>query len=165
MSILKIEPHERYTLQGMINYIRDEEDHSNQIIYYNTCYADYENPALSMFLIKQLNNKGTGVQYKQITLSLTEDESIIENQPQFISVVKQTAYLLAEYTNCQVAFAVHANTPNLHAHFIINSVRFTDGYKLQLNYGDLNCLKEEISKRLMYYGFSPIITRKIQRKI
>lgn len=79
---------------------------------------------MDMLLIKKLYNKTGGLQYKQIILSLEEAESIEKNWAGFIAVSEEAARAIAYITGCQVAYAVHSNTDNLHTHFVVNSVRF-----------------------------------------
>lgn len=65
MAIFKIEPHEQYTLKGMLDYISDAIVHDNQILFTDALYAINTNPLYDMMIIKLL--KGI---YKQITLQL-----------------------------------------------------------------------------------------------
>lgn len=155
MSILKVEAHERYTLNGILSYIVDQEQHNNSVLYADAIYAARQNVLTDMLVTKQLFNKITGVEFKQLTLSLNSYES--DRQTQFINLSLQAAYQLANYTKCQIAFAVHANTDNLHTHFIVNSVSFVDGHKMQLNWKDLDALKGSINGLLISYGFSTIL--------
>ena len=87
MAIFKIEPHEQYTLKGMLNYISDATIHDNQILFTDVLYAINTNPLYDMMLTKLLNCKTVGVQYKQITLSLNEEES--DRQTDFIAYAKK----------------------------------------------------------------------------
>lgn len=74
----------------------------------------------------------------QVILSLAEAKiSGREDTMRFQQAVKDISYLLFRQYQCQIAYAIHSNTDNLHAHFIINSVRYVDGYKLQIGKDDL----------------------------
>ena len=157
MAIFKIEPHEQYTLKGMLDYISDAKVHDNQILYADALYASNINPLYLMILTKILYFKTSGVQYKQITLSLNEEES--EQQTDFICLCQEAAWLLCNYTNCQLAYAVHGNTDNLHTHFILNSVSYLDGHKLHLGWQDTAYLKSKINDLLQKYKFSLIVNK------
>lgn len=103
------------------------------------------------------NNLG-GNEYVQVILSLAEAEiSSQEDIMRFQQAVKDVSYMLFSQYQCQVAYAIHSNTDNLHAHFIINSVRYVDGYKLQIGKGELYRLKASIRDILYSYGFSRIL--------
>ena len=110
-----------------------------------------------MMIIKLLNCKTAGVQYKQITLSLNEEES--ERQTDFICLCQEAAWLLYNYTHCQIAYAVHGNTDNLHTHFILNSVSYLDGHKLHLGWQDTAYMKSKINALLRRYVFSLIVSK------
>lgn len=159
MAIFKIEPHEQYTLKGMLDYISDANAHDNQILYTNALYTSNKYPLCGMMLIKILYYKTNGVQYKQITLSLNEEES--ERQTDFICLCQEAAWLLCNYTHCQLAYTIHGNTDNLHIHFILNSVSYLDGHKLHLDWQDTASLKSKINELLQRYGFSLIISDKL----
>ena len=64
--------------------------------------------------------------------------------------------MLFDRYKCQIAYAVHGNTDNLHAHYVLNSVRYVDGYKLQIGPAELCQLKDKISEILDVYGFKEI---------
>ena len=52
MAIFKIEPHEQYTLKGMLDYISDATVHDNQILFTDALYAINTNPLYDMMIIK-----------------------------------------------------------------------------------------------------------------
>lgn len=157
MSILKIEKGQRYTLSGMINYISDEATHNGDVLAEGGVYVSNDNPLIDMELVKMLHRKKGGLQYKQIILSLEDTESEEENYGVFIDIAEQSAKAIADIIGCQVVYAVHGNTDNLHVHFIVNSVRFSDGYKLQINRDTTSLMKNTISGILEQYGFSLVL--------
>jgi hypothetical protein len=156
MAIFKIEKNEQYTLLGILQYIVDMERHQGRVEFYSTCGADSRNPLCDMMLVKLLCNKTGGTQYKQAMLSLTDSESTDENIDVFNLLVWHVARYICQYTQCQVAFAVHSNTDNLHAHFIINSVRLDNGYKIQIGWRDLFQMKKGINDFLEAFRFKLI---------
>lgn len=132
MAILKIETGQRYTVAGMVNYIGSESVHDHSVLAEGGVYISKIDPAMDMILIKMLYNKTGGLLYKQIVLSLDDEESDKKYEEIFIKASEQSAKIIADTTGCQVTYAVHGNTDNLHTHFIINSVRFSDGKKYKL---------------------------------
>ena len=156
MAILKIEKHERYTLNGMIEYLRDTKIHEGKVYYFGSIYASPNNPLIDMMNIKMLWNQVGGRQYRHIVLSLPEEESCAEYYNAFLSVSWYAANFIARYFGCQVVFAIHANTDNIHTHFVLNSVRFTDGKKIQISKIDTVKLKEMINKNLNEFGFNDV---------
>lgn len=156
MAILKIEKHEQYTLNGMIEYLRDTKIHGEQVCYFGSIYASPNKPLIDMMNVKMLWNKVGGTQYRQIVLSLTEDESCVEYYNAFISVSWNVAMAIANYFKCQVVFAIHTNTDNIHTHFVLNSVCFTDGKKIQISKNDTEKLKAMINEFLNEFGFKNV---------
>ncbi len=156
MAILKIEKHEQYTLNGMIEYLRDTKIHGEQVCYFGSVYGSSNNPLIDMMNIKMLWNQVGGRQYRHIVLSLPEEESCTEYYNAFLSVSWNAAIFIARYFECQVVFAIHANTDNIHTHFVLNSVCFTDGKKIQISKIDTIKLKEMINKFLNEFGFNDV---------
>lgn len=163
MSILKIEKHERYTLNGMIEYLRDTKIHEGKVYYFGSIYASPNNPLIDMMNIKMLWNQVRGRQYRQIVLSLTKDESRTEYYGAFLRASWNAASLIAQYFNCQVVFAIHANTDNIHTHFVLNSVNFRDGKKIQISKDDTVKLKEIINRILNEAGLKKVYYYKSNR--
>lgn len=153
MAILKIQKGEQFTLAGMLDYINDNQKHKNGVIYFNSVYASPNNPLRDMSIVKLLENQTEGTQYRQIVLSLPADESGVDNISDFIYISNLVGLELANYFGCQVAYAVHSNTDNLHAHFVLNSVRLKDGKKIQIRHPDTMTIKDSVNKILEAYGF------------
>ena len=82
-----------------------------------------------------------------------------ERQTDFICLCQEVAWMLCNYTHCQIAYAVHGNTDNLHTHFILNSVSYLDGHKLHLGWQDTAYLKGKINALLQRYNFSLIVSK------
>lgn len=157
MAIFKIEAGERYTLEGVLWYIYDDNIHDNKIIYKNAIGASINNPALDMILCQKLYDKMTGVRYKQMELCLSEYETNNVNFSMFVNIVDDIANLIFNKTQCQIVYAIHANTDNLHAHFVVNMVRYIDGKKLKIDYTFTKKLKIGISDIMNIYGLNKIL--------
>ena len=111
-----------------------------------------------VIMVKAAYNKRGGNEYVQIIVSLMEGEIICQDDvARFQSASRAIADMMFNKYCCQIAYAVHGNTDNLHAHFVINSVRYVDGYKLQLGKKELFQLKTIVSDILNQYGFSRLL--------
>ena len=157
MAILKAVNSNRYTLEGVIRYITDVAAHDGKIVFYGTSgILDQYDPIREMMLFKWAYGKMGGLQYRQIILSFTKTET--QNLPSefFVRPVSAIATMLTENLGLQVVFAIHGNTENIHAHYILNSVS-NDGSKLQINKRLLFLLKQEINNILRDYGLGIIL--------
>lgn len=145
------------TLTGMIDYIASNKEHNNLVLDYYAKGADPFRAARDMLNVKKYYNKTGGNEYIQMVLSLEEAEVDDEEDIQrFNMVVRNVADMLFDRYKCQIAYAVHGNTDNLHAHYVLNSVKYVDGYKLQIGPAELCQLKDKISEILDVYGFKEI---------
>lgn len=169
MSIFTVVLGKQYTLRGMIDYIFDEYLHDNSIIAKGYVYTRPDDPVLDMLLTKAIFNKTNGNEYEQLILSfegyeydsddICSDLYKNEHMRRSCSLFAKVAQLIVEHTHAQLVYAVHGNTSNLHAHYIINSVRMDDGRKVQLNKKSLLILKSSINLALQEHGFSTIRSR------
>lgn len=145
------------TLTGMIDYIASNEAHDNLVRDYCAKGVDPFRAARDMLNVKNYYNKMDGNEYVQMVLSLEETEINSESDiMRFKAVVKDTADMLFERYKCQLAYAVHGNTDNFHVHYVLNSVRYIDGYKLQIGPAELYGLKDMINRILEVYEFKSI---------
>lgn len=145
------------TLTGMIDYIASNKEHNNLVLDYYAKGADPFRAARDMLNVKKYYDKTGGNEYIQMVLSLEEAEVDDEEDIQhFNMVVRNVADMLFDRYKCQIAYAVHGNTDNLHAHYVLNSVRYVDGYKLQIGPDELCQLKDLVSGILTLYGFKII---------
>lgn len=109
-----------------------------------------EDIAASMNSVAMHFKKESGVQLRHFVLSFSPEEL---DDP---IIVYQIAYSIATFIGqeYQVIFAVHENTPNLHIHFMFNSISYVDGHryygKKKDYYQLVNFIKELFSD---YYGF------------
>lgn len=156
MAILRIITSEQYTLDGMLKYIIDSEKHIHGIVYYNAIGVDPFFCSRDMLLCKLLYQQLKGVQYKQIILAFTEVETLTIDADYFIKPVIEVAQLIHELTNCQIAYAIHNNTDNIHVHFVVNTVRISDGKKVQINNEVTRILKEKINYIFKKYDLDMI---------
>lgn len=153
----------------MIDYIFDDLGHNELIIDSGYLYVTPFSTLEDMLLTKVIFNNMNGSEYEQIILSLDgyeykieppiEEEYEYEHYRNASSMFREVAHVIFKHTNTQLVYAVHANTYNLHAHYVINSVRKDNGLKIQLNKKALLDLKADINKVLEARGFSRIKSR------
>lgn len=148
MAIIKIKS--TNNMKNLINYIQDDKSHNDEIIYYNAVGVDPAAAARDMQLCKMAYCKTRGSQGKHLIIALSKQEEakiIADNKVE--KVADKIADIIYSNTGCQVAYAVHGNTDNLHIHYALNSVRIADGYKMQMNYKSKYQLEEEIMSALV----------------
>lgn len=103
-----------------------------------------------MQLCKIAYCKTRGSQGKHLIVALSkQEEAKIVAGNNVEKVADKIADIIYSNTGCQVAYAVHGNTDNLHIHYALNSVRIADGYKMQLNYKDKYRLDDNIKSFLL----------------
>ena len=157
MAILVLFNATNRTLNTIINYIADDIEHKGFVLYYNAIGADPYRAARDMLNVKRYYGKLDGNEYIQMVLSLEENEiNNYDDIERFKTVVIKVAYMLFERYKCQIAYAIHGDKDNLHAHYVLNSVRYVDGYKLQIGPKELYLLKETISGIILSYRFNKL---------
>ena len=154
-----------YTVEGVIRYIRgfiNKSGETDNVLYYDGLYLNPEFAARDMLLHKQLCSKEGGSQYKHYVLSLEENElpdnldyGTIEGNSQW-SVFPKVAWAIQKLTQCQIVYAVHTNTDNVHMHIVINSVRLDNYQKLNIDYQLFITMLHTCDDLLDCYGLSKI---------
>lgn len=100
-----------------------------------------------MEVTKRLWGKNSGRTYKHFIQSFAKDENIPPEQAHQIAY--QLAEALPEWADFEVLIATHTDTEYLHTHFIVNSVSYVDGHKLQQSRDELQNMKDQ-SDRLYH---------------
>ena len=99
---------------------------------------------------KELWGKTDGRTYKHYVQSYHEDEEITPEQ------AHKNAIELAEHTKAwkghEVLIATHIDKGHIHTHFIVNSVNYENGHKLQWSKHDLKDLKERCNEQSWEQG-------------
>lgn len=158
MATLTIYSDHRRTLDGIIKYIASNEEHNNAVCYYSANGVDPFRAARDMLDVKNCYGKLNGTEYLQIIVSLGEEEyESPEDLSRFIQAMTALADTMFVRYSCQIAWAIHGNTDNLHAHFILNTVNYMNGSKFQIRKDELYKLKMLVSDILVHYQFSRIL--------
>ena len=121
-----------------IDYVTKEEKTEEKLV--SGLHCEAETAKEEMQATKELWEKTGGRTYKHFVQSYHKDEKITPEQ------AHRNALQLAENTPAwkgfEVLVATHKDKEHIHTHFIVNSVNFEDGHKLQWSSADLQELKE-----------------------
>jgi hypothetical protein len=136
-----------------INYITDWCATRQDLIYGSAVSVldTYE----EMVAVKNVFDKANRSAYRHYILSIEENEKI--QLLRFKNLGIEVCEILSGfYGNYQVLMAVHINTDHLHIHYVINTIDYLTGNRLDLNRGRLEELKYGISKKLYKYQLLPV---------
>jgi hypothetical protein len=131
-----------------LDYVTKEEKTEEKLISGLHCEADTVKD--EMQATKELWGKTGGRTYKHFVQSYHEDEHITPEQ------AHKNAIELAKNTEAwkghEVLIATHIDRGHIHSHFIVNSVNYEDGHKLQWSNQDLKDLKERCNEQSREQG-------------
>lgn len=133
---------------GILDYVTKEEKTEDKLLFGLNCSPKtvYE----EMQVTKELWGKTDGRTYKHFVQSYHEDEHITPEQ------AHKNAVELAKGTKAwkghEVLIATHIDRRHIHTHFIVNSVNFEDGHKLQWSKKDLVDMKERCNEQSRQQG-------------
>ena len=131
-----------------LDYVTKEEKTEEKLVSGLHCEADTVKD--EMQATKELWGKTGGRTYKHFVQSYHEDEHITPEQ------AHKNAIELAKNTEAwkghEVLIATHIDRGHIHSHFIVNSVNYEDGHKLQWSNQDLKYLKERCNEQSREQG-------------
>lgn len=131
-----------------LDYVTKEEKTEDKLVSGLHCEADTVKD--EMQATKELWGKTGGRTYKHFVQSYHEDEHITPEQ------AHKNAIELAKNTEAwkghEVLIATHIDRGHIHSHFIVNSVNYEDGHKLQWSNQDLKDLKERCNEQSREQG-------------
>ena len=131
-----------------IDYVTKEEKTEEKLV--SGLHCEAETAKEEMQATKELWEKTGGRTYKHFVQSYHKDEKITPEQ------AHRNALQLAENTPAwkgfEVLVATHKDKDHIHTHFIVNSVNFEDGHKLQWSSADLRELKERCNAQSQDQG-------------
>lgn len=116
-----------------LDYVTNEKKTEEHLVSGINCQP--ETVKDEMQLTKELWGKTEGRTYKHFTQSWHEDEPITPELAHQIGC--ETAAKISAWSGFEVLIATHTDRSHIHNHFIINSVSFEDGHKLQWSTADL----------------------------
>jgi len=133
----------RASIGQSLDYVTKEEKTEEKLVTGLHCEADTVKE--EMQATKELWGKTGGRTYKHFVQSYHADEQITPEQ------AHKNAIELAKGTEAwkghEVLIATHIDRGHIHSHFIVNSVNFENGYKLQWSKADLQNLKTGATSR------------------
>ncbi len=131
-----------------LDYVTKEEKTEDKLVSGLHCEPDTVKD--EMQATKELWGKTGGRTYKHFVHSYHEDEHITSEQ------AHKNAIELAKGTEAwkghEVLIATHIDRGHIHTHFIVNSVNFEDGHKLQWSKADLQNLKDRCNEQSRQQG-------------
>ena len=131
-----------------LDYVTKEEKTEDKLVSGLHCEPDTVKD--EMQATKELWGKTGGRTYKHFVHSYHEDEHITPEQ------AHKNAIELAKGTEAwkghEVLIATHIDRGHIHTHFIVNSVNFEDGHKLQWSKAELQNLKDRCNEQSRQQG-------------
>ena len=131
-----------------LDYVTKEEKTEDKLVSGLHCEPDTVKD--EMQATKELWGKTGGRTYKHFVQSYHEDEHITPEQ------AHKNAVELAKGTEAwkghEVLIATHIDRGHIHSHFIVNSVNYEDGHKLQWSKADLQNLKDRCNEQSREQG-------------
>lgn len=138
----------RASIGQALDYVTKEEKTEEKLVSGLHCEADTVKE--EMQATKELWGKTGGRTYKHFVQSYHADEQITPEQ------AHKNAIELAKNTEAwkghEVLIATHTDRGHIHSHFIVNSVNFENGYKLQWSKADLQNLKDRCNEQSREQG-------------
>ena len=138
----------RASIGQSLDYVTKEEKTEEKLVTGLHCEADTVKE--EMQATKKLWGKTGGRTYKHFVQSYHADEQITPEQ------AHKNAIELAKGTEAwkghEVLIATHIDRGHIHSHFIVNSVNFENGYKLQWSKADLQNLKDRCNEQSRQQG-------------
>lgn len=152
-DVKKEEDKDLIQLYRKLNYITNRCATTNNLIYGSSVsvvepYEEMEAVTIAF------NNIDLDI-YKHCVLSIEEDEEI--DILDFKDLAIAVGELIGNFNgHFQVLVAVHANTDNLHVHYVVNMTDYLNGKRLDVQGKKLYELKDQISFLLEKWGLKGI---------
>ncbi len=144
MAILKVTKGGK-SLTAAINYV----DKKAALTSGKDCADDRVLAIEEMKITKQVYDKTDGRQYKHYVQSFAPGEISPEKAHQ---IGKEWAE--NNFKGYEVFIGTHVDQKHVHNHFIVNSVSFENGQKIQVSKHDLKCMKKENDRICQREGLS-----------
>lgn len=131
-----------------IDYVTKEEKTEQTLLSGLNCEPDTAKE--EMQATKKLWGKTNGRTYKHFVQSFAPDEKIDPVQAHQLAC--RLAEERSEWKGFEVLIATHKDREHIHTHFIVNSVSFEDGHKLQQSKADLQNMKNYSDRLCLEQG-------------
>lgn len=146
MAIIKV-INNKVGLKKTLNYICKEEKTNNKLVTGINCLT--ENAYEEMMIVKRLFKKIEGREKIHFIQSFSPEDKI-----DYQTAHEIANKLIQEFKEYQIVIATHQDTKHIHSHFVINTVNFVSGKKIQFSKKDLEKIKEYSNKLCLEYGLS-----------
>lgn len=151
MAIVKAVKNSHSDIKHIINYVtKKEKTIGKKLCSGFNCNADTASKEMQM--TKELYGKTKGRTYKHFVQSFPPNEKITPEQAH--QLAKEFVEQCPLFSDFEVLYATHVDKEHIHTHFVVNSVSFIDGHKLQMARKDLHDMKVLNNKLCFEYGFS-----------
>ena len=132
-----------------LDYVTKDEKTEKKLVSGLNCEPDTAKD--EMQATKELWGKTEGRTYKHFVQSFAPEEKIEPEQAHCIAC--QIAAERPEWKGFEVLIATHQDKDHIHSHFIVNSVSFENGHKLQQSRADLQNMKDMSDEICRQQGF------------
>jgi hypothetical protein len=132
-----------------LDYVTKDEKTEKKLVSGLNCEPDTAKD--EMQATKELWGKTEGRTYKHFVQSFAPEEKIEPEQAHCIAC--QMAAERPEWKGFEVLIATHQDKDHIHSHFIVNSVSFENGHKLQQSRADLQNMKDMSDEICRQQGF------------
>ncbi|EOU1588445.1 relaxase/mobilization nuclease domain-containing protein, partial [Clostridium perfringens] len=139
MAVIKYLPGKK-SLKSQLKYLEKEGKTLEELKTGINCTSD--NVEKEFNIVKELYNKKEGKQYYHYTQSFNPEDKITPEKVHEIG----KEWIEKNIKGYQIYLVTHIDKEHIHNHFIINSVSFEDGKKLQISPKKLEKMKKESNK-------------------
>lgn len=138
-------------LRGVLDYIKaDFKTREGTLIFGKDCIP--EKAFEQMLITKKAFHKDTGRQYAHFVQSFYRYDDLTPEQALEIGQKFMKRY--ERFKDFQVCAAVHTNGPQLHIHYVVNTVSHVDGHKWQSSREDLKQMRSINDELCREYGLN-----------
>ncbi|MEG0050442.1 MAG: relaxase/mobilization nuclease domain-containing protein, partial [Clostridia bacterium] len=136
-------------LRGVLEYIKaDFKTQDGELVFGKDCLP--EKAFEQMLITKKAFRKDSGRQYAHFVQSFYRYDDLTPEQAMEIGEKFMGRY--DRFKDFQVCAAVHTNGPQLHIHYVVNTVSFLDGHKWQSSPEDLKQMRSISDDLCREYG-------------
>lgn len=135
-------------INTVLDYVMQEEKTEQKLLSGLNCVPDTVKD--EMRVTKLLWDKDGGRTYKHFVQSFAPGEKIDPEQAHQIAC--QLAASRPEWQDFEVLIATHEDKEHIHTHFVVNSVSYVDGHKLQQSKAELQAMKDYSDQLCAKYG-------------
>lgn len=138
------------SIKHTLKYITQEAKTSTKLITGINCEAD--TALMQMQVVKKVYGKTNGRSCFHYVQSFAPDEKVT---PELVHQIGcELVAKCKKFTGFQAVIATHIDREHIHNHIVFNSVRMTDGKKMQSSKADLKALKALSDECCMQHGLT-----------